>query len=487
MAKPVTINMNNATPGKTYTCNLKGRDTVLITYDGTVNTDNFTKVSVLGSTLTIKLCDMATYKFTNIANPEKVNIIIQREDSTPQYAQNLKEFYEFMSGDINSWATKKNIITGSVFADEIDITNSANYALHGYKINAGAGNDTITGSAYNDTITAGIGNNTVIYDYHNGVQGQDIINLTKGENLTIDLTGYGIETVNGFLGLGGGRFRKSGNDLILRLSESEDKNADCVKIKNFYKTNGVGNEGNVTVLLKNAVGLNPAVTVDLNNDKIFIESDNDFVKNEKKKTAVLTGNRFSEAINITSGLKDYTKTIKAGAGENVINITSDDFGKITLAEEKVNATNIINLDSGSYSFTKNGNDLIISNNKNSELKITGYYLERTAKTKYANIKFQVAGVEKDIDDIQTELIISGKGKLVGTDGNDKFISSVSGDTITGKTGENTIVFSDKFGNDTVNLTEGERLVLDLSSYNFANDSDNIKYAFNGSNLVITVI
>ena len=76
MAKPVQINMNNAMPGKTYSYNLKGKDKVSITYDGTVNSENFTKVSVSGSTLILKLCDMVTYKFTGITNPYDISIVI---------------------------------------------------------------------------------------------------------------------------------------------------------------------------------------------------------------------------------------------------------------------------------------------------------------------------------------------------------------------------------------------------------------------------
>lgn len=49
-------------------------------------------------------------------------------------------------------------------------------------IKGGKGDDTITGGAGNDTITGGTGFNTIVH--HKG-DGNDVINLTKGENLII--------------------------------------------------------------------------------------------------------------------------------------------------------------------------------------------------------------------------------------------------------------------------------------------------------------
>ena len=58
-------------------------------------------------------------------------------------------------------------------------------------------------------------------------------------------------------------------------------------------------------------------------------------KNDKKKTATLTGSRFSEKIDAT-GLNEYDKTIKSGDGENVIDVSG--IGKNTIIAGKDNDT-----------------------------------------------------------------------------------------------------------------------------------------------------
>ena len=85
---------------------------------------------------------------------------------------------------------KKGVVSGTVFNDIIDksdveITYGKNNK--GLTINAGYGNDVITGSKNNDVIVGGKGNNTVNFDFTNGF-GKDVVKLTKGENLNLAFT-----------------------------------------------------------------------------------------------------------------------------------------------------------------------------------------------------------------------------------------------------------------------------------------------------------
>lgn len=72
----------------------------------------------------------------------------------------------------------------------------------------------------------------------------------------------------------------------------------------------------------------------------------------------------------------------------------------------------------------------------------------------------------------------GDDKIYGEKGNDTIYGGQGNDTITGGAGLNSIVLEDNFGNDTVNLTKGENLII---SYNQAPSNYEIK----GNNIVIT--
>ena len=88
-------------------------------------------------------------------------------------------------------------------------------------INAGNGNDTIYAGGGNDVITGGKGDTTVTLDnFINPSQGfgSDIVNLTKGENLTIDCRTYSAFKAN-----------IVGKDVVLSFGT----NGESVTLKNF--------------------------------------------------------------------------------------------------------------------------------------------------------------------------------------------------------------------------------------------------------------
>ena len=538
--------------------NVKNKSSILIKTEGSDSfvltekdfLDSIKSVTASGNTLTLKIANK-TIKFTDFTSDMIIEAYaVKSPDMHTYYSHSLTDFYNLFN-KYKQWLStpSSTSVTGSSFNETIDLSGEYTYVPTsgnqskniGVTINAAGGNDTITGTKYNDTITGGAGTNTVVVNsalYSDGKFGTDTIKLTNGEDLIVDLRAYYDNELTDEENIKNIKNKLSvvKNDLLLTLGEE-----NIIKLASFGKSNVAGNSGKVRLWLGGTLNNADEVSVDLNNDKLFSYTNEDFIKKETKKgktitkTATLTGNRFNKEVTITSDLEldDYTKTInmgngkntvningsgtntvisgsdsdtinvyentanttiKAGKGVNTININSANFGEIVLTEEKVSATNIINFANDiieNCTFIKSDNDLVIANAV-SKLTLKGYYIKSTTKNKYANIKFKINNAD-DYTDYETlfnltgkPLTIGGKGPFNGTAGNDTFISSTSNDKFTGKTGENIIIFNGKFGKDTVNLTKDERLILDLTGYGDLSE-DNIKYSFNKGNLVINVV
>ena len=286
--------------------------------------------------------------------------------------------FDFDKEDIS-----KNKITGTAQNDEIDIkdldgltkTVGKSKNKHqelktsedaGITINAGTGDDTITGSKYSDTITAGTGENTI--KILNTAFGNDTINLTKGEKLTLDMSAY--DDINSAEDLKE-KVKVSGKNLVITTDNG------TITLKNFAKSNVVGANGEVKVLLKKATDTEPAVYADLNIDEVLSYTSDNFSINAKKKTATFTGSRFGETISVTNELDNYTKTVNTGNGVNTVNINSS--GKTTInGGSGVDIVNITNsgtvtakLGDGNNTATINGTGIntIISGKNNDEINI----------------------------------------------------------------------------------------------------------------------
>ena len=124
---------------------------------------------------------------------------------------------DFFASVISSWLN-----------EEIDATSAPlGKKNKGVAIKGNGGDDKITGSTGNDTITGGIGKNTINYTTGNG---NDVINLTKGENLTLSLTNISsLEDIT---------FKFVKKDLRIYTSENE-----YITLKNFAGKD-VTNNGN---------------------------------------------------------------------------------------------------------------------------------------------------------------------------------------------------------------------------------------------------
>ncbi|MBQ2611415.1 hypothetical protein IJF81_03380, partial [bacterium] len=153
---------------------------------------------------------------------------------------------------------------GNILINQLlDIYRDASYQA--IVFNGGDGDDTIVGSINSDDITGGSGNNRIVFNGENF--GVDTVNLTETENLTLDLTEYNFNK-NDI------SFSYSGSDLVVTTPNGS------IRLNNFASTNVVGENGNVKILLKDAV-LNeetgaeilPAVLVDLKTENIVIQAE----------------------------------------------------------------------------------------------------------------------------------------------------------------------------------------------------------------------
>lgn len=121
-----------------------------------------------------------------------------------------------------------------------------------------------------------------------------------------------------------------------------------------------------------------------------------------------------------------------------------------------------------------------------EINVSGYIIrDRYGEEKPdTNKKFKGLTVNaKDGNDFITatkyiDIINCGNG-------NDTVYSTLGNDKITGGKGDNRIEYSGIFDNDTVILTKGENLVIDLKSYGLT-DINDLNCKINGKDLVITV-
>ena len=110
-------------------------------------------------------------------------------------------------------------------------------------VKAGNGNDYIYAGAGNDVITGGSGVNTIDFNtiklpFEESAKpmGHDIVNLTKGETLTLDCTS---KTAVESIGI-------VGKNVVISFNEDES-----ITLKNFASKDVVGSKGNVNLLVSN--------------------------------------------------------------------------------------------------------------------------------------------------------------------------------------------------------------------------------------------
>lgn len=424
---------------------VKGKTNIIIIGDFE---DSIKSKVASGSTLTITLNDGRKFKLTNIADTHTINI---------NFDDNSMSLQNFYGVDYTKdWTPAKGTkVTGTVFDDYIDLSETT-YAPTskkaiknntGLTIKAGKGDDTVIGSRYNDTITGGLGINTVVYDTAEmEVFGNDTIKLTKGENLVIDLTSMNLDKEE-FKGL----LSHDRKNLFISLSDEEK-----VKLNSFYKSNGVGANGSVKVLLQEAQDeTEEDLVVDLNEDLLLSFSSAD------AKKGVIKGSRLGDYI--TGG--ETIKTISAGAGNDYIEsgagnqklsggkgrdtfvFSADGDGVDTITD--ATRDDILQIDGVEsimdLQFKKSGKNLEIYYGKkaeqtddnplglddNNKIIIKNYFKTKEAK----RIDTLMVGENQYSLSEDVAYIIQGSGKIKGTEKNDRILGSAKADTLYGYAGD----------------------------------------------------
>lgn len=218
-----------------------GQDTIYTSGNGKSTLDftgsgiNFSSIGADGA--------IDEYSFTKVKNDLWINYAMESDFSDSDNALikisgffNSKGDFEIINSDgstldiknqaaiyFNGVDSKANKITGSNYNDLI-VGYEYNDTLNG-----GKGNDTLIGGKGNDVLTGGVGSNTIKYAKGDGF---DTINLTKGENLSIDLSGFDINTTEGaeteiF------DYNIVKNDLVISYIDKNGEKSDILTLKNF--------------------------------------------------------------------------------------------------------------------------------------------------------------------------------------------------------------------------------------------------------------
>lgn len=383
---------------------------------------------------------------------------------------------------------KKGVVSGTVFNDIIDksdveITYGKNNK--GLTINAGYGNDVITGSKNNDVIVGGKGNNTINFDFTNGF-GKDVVKLTKGENLNLAFTKDGSNISYNDSNIS---YTKSGNDLVITyLGDSNNS----VTIQKYFKNTGANVFFNDVLLSekfrddivvsisgrKNIYGTsyNDEITASRGNDKIVAGKGDDIIHtNGGTDTIYFSGDYGNDVVDATS-TKKVTLNIKNFDGEN-----------FDVQEDSSNKTLIYTSDDGSNSIQYKefgGNDtadLYIKSGKKT------YHVTNSAEdvdnysSKSNNIAFLENNVEEYNGSKNTKLTnyiyADGKTKFNYNGSNDKYIANGVKDneynvSLNTKT---KLEITDNGGSDTLNLNsaiDDAVLLFDVDKdSNLSTDSD----------------
>lgn len=265
----------------------KGKDFVVSNYTGIkyIKTDNAS-----GKT---DLLDIISHSYVDNTDNEIKNLV--------------KPYYN----------SKKLSVSGTNYNDVIDLSESG-YQPTGSKnirnnkgitINGGNGDDEITGTIYNDNITGAAGANVI--NYSKGF-GHDVVNLAKGENLTLKF--------DNTLSLDDLKFEYTNKNKDLKISYNN--NEGSITLKNFASKN-VTNNANAKKNLADSSSVEliiDNITYDLRSN----QKDGEYWY-EIKPTGNFTGGWLNDHINAKNAdeIKNRKNNhvdlvLKGGAGDDLI-------------------------------------------------------------------------------------------------------------------------------------------------------------------------
>ncbi len=321
-----------------------------------------------------------------------------------------------------SAAHKKNSFTGTRFADMAESTEK------------------------NETFKLGAGSNTISFDTKAGF-GKDTVTLTSGEDLTLDISNtdnlsYEVQGKNLVVKansvsyvaeakvsgtVDGVEIPENTYSFTLTEYETPDDRNDSLRGKYLFKgceygDNGTFEDGKRAIYLTNSDFKEESVTFD------------GATLSEFRVYKVVNG----EKIDIT---EEYKKGIASA------NDADDSYNKILAEEEGIGGSIVLK----DYAVKDNGAAVTIGE-EDSDLAET----------------------------LEFEVVAGKKNTFTGTRFADMAESTEKNETFKLGAGSNTISFDTKagFGKDTVTLTSGEDLTLDISN------TDNLSYEVQGKNLVV---
>ncbi len=365
----------------------------------------------------------------------------------------MSETYEHANESITETTTIKDYFKNDKNAGKLD--GVTNVAVSGKgKIVGGFTNDTITGSAKNDKMYGLGGNNTYIFNTDAKTSfGNDTVYATGKDTLSF-AQGSKLE------------YTLKGNDVIVSVKGEENANLGQVTIKDALKS-----EKNVNISVGgNEVKLENAIQQLLK-----------FDQQDAKKGQTMNGTIFNDTF-IGSNYNDKISTgagndaITAGKGNDTINITGAGEKTITIANgdgndvitgiAKADKVTLSGLSEGKLSYAKSGNDLIITRIEKDAVP-AGEKTEGTpAETATTTIKDYFKD-SKNADKLAgvtvKDIAVTGKGKIVGSFGNDvitgsakadKIYTGAGDDAITAGKGNDTIII-DGAGKKTINIANGD--------------------------------
>ena len=450
---------------------------------------------------------------------------------------------------INSYNAKKLTVTGTNYNDKIDLSES-NYEPTG-KTNikknkgitfyGGNGNDILIGTDYNDVfkggngedeITGGIGSDTItggsgttIVNYSKG-DGDDVINLTKGEKFTLKLSNLSLSDL---------KFEYVKKDLKISYEINGEKGSITLKnfaskdvINNSNIKKGITDESYVEIKIGDEIydlrsnqknneywyKIEPKgnFTGGWLNDHINAQNAPEIIKKGKHVDITLKGGNGDDLIESSM----YADKIYGNSGLNTIkysNLEQLSGDKIYLTKGEQLNIDVSKIENANATYKVVKNDLIVTVSNGTDTKeftiinfgtkdVTNNKTKKSADNSYVNLitSNDTIDLRKEAEvyssngtyhnDIITQSLYenkknkgltikgrAGNDTITGSNYGDKIYGNTDNDTINAGTGNNSIFFNKGDGHDIIENGNGVDTIV------FAKKTA-IEYSYNQYDLII---
>ncbi|WP_165590171.1 calcium-binding protein, partial [Campylobacter geochelonis] len=411
------------------------------------------------------------------------------------YQTNL-DLNNFIQGD-----NKNNHIIGNNYSNTLQ-GNGGRDMLDGFD-----GDDILDGGSGSDKLIAGYGNDTLIggrdNDYLDGGGWDDRYIFSKGDGVDVIVDSGGIKDTIVFSDKSITKdsliINSNGIDLNISVkSNTKGYLSNQIIIKNFYNIDNrielIKFSDNSTLTVNDMISLIPtnkadtiyttelSQTIDAKdgNDIIYANSGNDTIDGGSGDDTIharggnntIIGNKGNDTLNSGSGNDTYIYTI----GDDKDSI-SDSGG--------VDALVLNDILESKAKFSKVGNNLIISFDKDNQITINNYFIENNS---IESIKFKDKTLSLNnvidifITDKDDTLIGTNENDIIDAKGGDDTLNGRDGDdSLYGGAGNDTYIFSKNWGKDIIVENGG------IDTIKFIDDikQDDLLIKREDSNLVIS--